>query len=119
MSTLVDQSMVFVVDDESTVREAMVDMLHSVGLSAKAFSSAIDFLRFDRPDVPSCLVLDVRLPEMSGMDVQEELNKSDESPPVIFISGYGDVPMSVQALKAGAVDFLCKPFREEVLLRAV
>jgi FixJ family two-component response regulator len=110
---------VFVVDDDSSVREGLVDLISSVGLKAKAFNSAREFLRHKRPDAPACLVLDVRLPGTSGMDLQQELAKSEEPLPIIFITGHGDIPMSVRAIKAGAVEFLTKPFRDQDLLDAI
>ncbi len=112
-------SIVFVVDDDSSVREGVIDLISSVGLKAKAFNSAREFLRHKRPDAPACLVLDVRLPNASGMDLQQELAQSDEPLPIIFITGHGDIPMSVRAIKAGAVEFLTKPFRDQDLLDAV
>jgi len=112
-------SIVFVVDDDPSVREGLVDLASSVGLKAKAFASAQQFLQHKRPDVPACLVLDVRLPGSSGMDLQRELAQSDEPLPIIFITGHGDIPMSVRAMKAGAVEFLTKPFRDQDLLDAI
>jgi len=112
-------SMVFVVDDDPSVREGLMDLASSVGLKAKAFSSAQEFLQHKRPDVPACLVLDVRLPGSSGMDLQRELAQSEEPLPIIFITGHGDIPMSVRAMKAGAVEFLTKPFRDQDLLDAI
>jgi FixJ family two-component response regulator len=109
----------FIVDDDLAVREGLSNLLRSVDVASKAFPSAEDFLKNTRPDVPGCLVLDVRLPGKSGLEFQEELVKRDFSMPIIFITGHGDVPMCVQAMKAGAVEFLCKPFREDDLLRAV
>jgi len=111
--------MAFVIDDEPAVRDGLSSLLRSVDIAVETFESPGDFLRSKRPDVPSCLILDVRLPGMSGLEFQEELGKLGCSIPVIFITGHADVPMSVQAMKAGAVEFLCKPFREEDLLRAV
>ena len=110
---------VFVVDDDNSVREALGSLLRSVDLRVLAFSSAKDFLQFKRPDVPSCLVLDVRLPGLSGLDLQRELAASNNPIPIIFITGHGDIPMSVRAMKAGAVEFLTKPFRDEDLLDAI
>ena len=112
-------SIVFVVDDDPSVREGLMDLASSVGLKAKAFSSAQEFLQHKRPDVPACLVLDVRLPGSSGMDLQRELAQSEEPLPIIFITGHGDIPMSVRAIKAGAVEFLTKPFRDQDLLDAI
>ena len=114
-----EQQIAFVIDDDQAVREGLSSLLRSVDIAVETFGSAADFLRSKRPDVPSCLILDVRLPGMSGLDFQEELGKLGFSMPIIFITGHADVPMSVQAMKAGAVEFLCKPFREEDLLRAV
>lgn len=114
-----DQHIVFVIDDDSTIREGLSSLLRSVDIAVETFGSTDDFLRSKRPDVPACIILDVRLPGMSGMEFQGELARLGISLPVIFITGHADVPMSVQAMKAGAVEFLCKPFREEDLLRAV
>ena len=113
------ESIVFIVDDDSSVREGLVDLISSIGLKAKAFNSAREFLRHKRPDAPACLVLDVRLPGSSGMDLQQELARSEEPLPIIFITGHGDIPMSVRAIKAGAVEFLTKPFRDQDLLDAI
>jgi FixJ family two-component response regulator len=110
---------VFVVDDEPSVCVSLRRLLGSVGLEARTFSSAQDFLRCERPNVPACLVLDVRLPGLSGLDLQEELAAERIELPVIFITGHGDIPMSVRAMKAGAVEFLTKPFREQDLLEAI
>jgi FixJ family two-component response regulator len=114
-----EQQIAFVIDDDQAVRDGLSSLLRSVDIAVETFGSAADFLRSKRPDVPSCLILDVRLPGMSGLDFQEELGTLGFSMPIIFITGHADVPMSVQAMKAGAVEFLCKPFREEDLLRAV
>jgi FixJ family two-component response regulator len=113
------QQIAFVIDDDRSVREGLSSLLRSVDIAVETFGSAKDFLQSKRPDVPACLILDVRLPGMSGLEFQEELGKLGLSMPIIFITGHADVPMSVQAMKAGAVEFLCKPFREEDLLRAV
>jgi FixJ family two-component response regulator len=110
---------VFVVDDDPSMRPAMDSLIRSVGLRVQSFSSAKEFLAFQRPDAPACLVLDVRLPGLSGLDLQRELTAAHISIPIIFITGHGDVPMSVQAMKAGAVEFLTKPFRDQQLLDAV
>lgn len=110
--------MVFVVDDDSRVREALSSLIASVGLRVQAFGSAAEFLRSERLDVPECLILDVELPDISGLDLQRELAATD-APPIVFITGHGDVPSSVRAMKAGAVEFLPKPFGEEELLRAI
>src|SRR5947209_15628769 len=110
---------VFVVDDDESVREALRSLFRSVSLKVETFGSAADFLRSELPDVASCLVLDVRLPGVSGLDFQAELAKADIHIPIIFMTGHGDIPMSVQAMKAGAVDFLTKPFRDQDMLDAV
>jgi FixJ family two-component response regulator len=110
---------VVVVDDDAAVREALQNLLHSVGLKVQLFGSVQEFLRGKRPDGPSCLVLDVRLPGQSGLDLQDELVKANIHLPVIFITGHGDIPMSVRAMKAGAVEFLTKPFRDQELLDAI
>jgi FixJ family two-component response regulator len=112
-------SVVFVVDDDAAVREAIESLLRSVDLQVATFGSASEFLRSKLPDVPGCLVLDVRLPGLSGLDFQTELAKAGIQIPIIFISGYGDIPMTVRAMKAGAVEFLTKPFREQDMLDAV
>jgi len=111
--------MVFVVDDDPPFREALGRLLRSVGLRVELFGSAADLLASKLPDVPSCLVLDVRLPGLSGLDFQAELAQRKIHIPVIFITGYGDIPMTVRAMKAGAIEFLTKPFREQDLLDAV
>jgi FixJ family two-component response regulator len=111
--------MVFVVDDDDLVRASIQGMLKSVGLRSESFGTAQDFLRSKRPDAPSCLVLDVRLPGVSGLDFQRELADAGLSIPIIFITGHGDIPMSVRAMKSGAVEFLTKPFREQDLLDAI
>jgi len=113
------QSVVFVIDDDASVREALVDLFASVGLHVEVFGSAAEFLRNKISDGPSCLVLDVRLPGLSGLDFQGELAKASIQLPIIFITGHGDIPMSVRAMKAGAVEFLTKPFRDQDLLDAV
>ena len=110
---------VFVVDDDAPLRESLTNLLRSVGLRVAAFASAQEFLRSPRPDVPSCLVLDVRLPGLSGLELQQRLAEADLPMPIIFITGHGDIPMSVQAMKAGAVEFFTKPFRDQALLDAV
>jgi FixJ family two-component response regulator len=110
---------VFVVDDDESVREALRSLFRSVSLRVETFGSAADFLRSELPEVASCLVLDVRLPGVSGLDFQAELSKANIHIPVIFMTGHGDIPMSVQAMKAGAVDFLTKPFRDQDMLDAV
>jgi FixJ family two-component response regulator len=110
---------IFVVDDDLSVREGLTSLFRSVGLSVETFGSAQEFLTCQRPDVPSCLVLDVRLPGLSGLDLQHEMAVAQINMPVIFITGYGDIPMTVQAMKAGAAEFLTKPFRDQDLLDAV
>ena len=110
---------VFVVDDDSQIRDSLVGLLRSVGLEVKALASVPEFLNCPRPDEPTCLVLDVRLPGRSGLDLQRELSASNIQLPVIFITGHGDIPMSVQAMKGGALEFLTKPFRDQDLLDAV
>ena len=112
-------SIVFVVDDDSLIREALRRLIRSVGLEVETFSSAQEFLQAKRPDAPSCLVLDVRLPGLSGFDLQREMAEAGVNLPIIFITGYGDIPMSVRAMKAGAVEFLAKPFRDQDLLDAI
>jgi len=114
-----EQPIVFVVDDDESVREALRSLFRSVSLRVETFGSAADFLRSELPEVASCLVLDVRLPGVSGLDFQAELAKANIHIPVIFMTGHGDIPMSVQAMKAGAVDFLTKPFRDQDMLDAV
>lgn len=114
-----EKSVVFVIDDDQSVREALRSLLATVGLDVYAFPSAREFLDAKRPDAPSCLVLDVRLPGLSGLDFQSELGKSGINFPIIFISGHGDIPMTVRAIKAGAIEFLTKPFRDQELLDAV
>jgi FixJ family two-component response regulator len=112
-------SIVFVVEDDAAVREALSSLIRSAGLRVELFSSARDFLRANTPDMPACLVLDVRLPGLSGMDLQQELASANNPIPIIFITGHGDIPMSVRAMKAGAAEFLTKPFRDEDLLNAI
>jgi FixJ family two-component response regulator len=112
-------SVVFVIDDDASVRGSLKNLLESVGLHVELFESAHAFMNFSRPDAPSCLVLDVRLPGLSGLEFQNELVKLGVSLPIIFITGHGDIPMSVRAMKLGAVEFLTKPFRDQDLLEAV
>ena len=112
-------ALVFVVEDDASMRNALNNLLRSVGLEAKLFASAQEFLESARPDVASCLVLDVRLPGLSGLDLQKELSAADVHIPIIFITAHGDIPMSVRAMKAGAVEFLTKPFRDQDLLDAI
>lgn len=110
---------VFVIDDSASVREALDSLLRSVNLRVLTFGSTDEFLGFERPDAPGCIVLDVRLPGQSGIDFQGEMAKSNIDLPVIFITGHGDIAMSVRAIKAGAVEFLTKPFRDQDLLDAI
>lgn len=110
---------VYVVDDDPSVRTALERLFTSVRLAVKTFNSAQEFLEHEQADVPGCLVLDVRLPGLSGLDLQTELAKTDADLPIVFITGHGDIPMSVRAIKAGAVDFLPKPFKNQDLLSAV
>jgi FixJ family two-component response regulator len=114
-----DRSLVFIVDDDLRMREALGSLLRSVGHHVEMFSAASELLRADLPDVVSCIVLDVRLPGLSGLDLQTELAEAGIRVPVIFITGFGDIPMSVRAMKAGAIDFLTKPFRDQEILDAV
>jgi len=116
--TAVD-AMIFVVDDDASMREALQRLLRSVGLPVTTFASAREFLQHRGADVPGCLVLDVRLPGLSGLDLQHELATAQIDLPIIFMTGYGDIPMTVQAMKAGAVEFLTKPFRDQDLLDAI
>ena len=111
--------MVFVIDDDESIREALKSLIRSVGLSVETFASAHEFLQSSRPDVPSCLILDVRMPGLSGLDLQRDLAEANIHIPIIFITGHGDIPMSVRAMKAGAVEFLTKPFRDQDLLDAI
>jgi FixJ family two-component response regulator len=112
-------SVVFVVDDDPSVRRAIKRLVESVGLRVEGLGSAQEFLRSQRPDAPSCLVLDVRLPGISGLDFQRELIEANIHIPIIFITAHGDIPMTVRAMKAGAVEFLTKPFRDQELLDAI
>ena len=109
----------FVIDDDASLREALSSLFRSVGLQVTAFDSTAEFLKAKLPDAPSCLVLDVRLPGLSGLDFQTELAKANVRIPIIFMTGHGDIPMSVRAMKAGAVEFLTKPFRDQDMLDAV
>lgn len=114
-----DHATVFVVDDDPSVRKALDNLIRSVGLRVKAFSSGQEFLQYKRPEGFACLVLDIRLPGLSGLQVQQELAASGCSLPIIFITGHGDIPISVRAMKAGAVEFLTKPFCDQDLLDAI
>jgi FixJ family two-component response regulator len=114
-----DDATVFIIDDDARMRAAMQRLLKSVGLHAESFATPQDFLRRKLPDSPSCLVLDVRLPGMSGLDVQRRLIEAGVQIPIIFITAHGDIPMTVKAMKSGAVEFLTKPFRDQDLLDAI
>ncbi|MFZ6044744.1 response regulator transcription factor [Pseudomonas sp. CR3202] len=118
-STTGAEPFVYVVDDDSMLRESVGSLLRSIGLRVGLFATASDFMSFTRPDVPSCMVLDVRLQGASGLDFQSYLASSDIHLPIIFMTGYGDIAMTVRAMKAGAVDFLTKPFRDQDLIDAV
>jgi FixJ family two-component response regulator len=113
------QEVVFVIDDDASMRHSLSSLFRSIGLKVEVFDSAADFLKIGRPEVASCLVLDVRLPGLSGLDFQTELARANIRIPIVFITGHGDIPMTVKAMKAGAVEFLTKPFREQDLLDAV
>jgi RNA polymerase sigma factor (sigma-70 family) len=113
------EPVVFVIDDDASVRDSLKNLLESVGLHTELFDSTQTFLDFHRPDLASCLVLDVRLPGLTGLEFQNELLKQGIALPIIFITGHGDIPMSVRAMKLGAVEFLTKPFRDQDLLEAV
>jgi FixJ family two-component response regulator len=115
----VEEPIVLVVDDDRAMREALKSLLESVGLQVALFDSAQGLMQSKLPDAPSCIILDIRLPRVSGLDFQAELAKAGIHVPIIFITGYGDIPMSVKAMKAGAIDFLTKPFRDQDLLDAV
>jgi len=112
-------AIVFVVDDDPSIREAIKSLVNLAGLRVETFGTAQEFLRNERPDLPGCVVLDVELPGLSGLDLQRELAAHGIKLPIIFITGYGDVPMSVRAMKAGALEFLTKPFRDQDLLDAI
>lgn len=114
-----EEPIVFVIDDDASMREALRSLFRSVGLRVEVFGSASEFLQSKLPDVAGCLILDVRLPRLSGLEFQAELVKAGIHIPIIFMTGHGDVPMSVKAMKAGAVDFLTKPFRDQDMLDAV
>lgn len=116
---LESQPIVFVVDDDPSMRNALTNLFRSVDLRVEAFGSAHELLQSKLPDVPSCLVLDIRLPRLSGLDFQIELQNANIHIPIIFVTGHGDIPMTVRAMKAGAVDFLTKPFRDQDMLDAV
>ena len=112
-------AVIVVIDDDASMRKALDNLLKSVGFEVELFSSPQEFLQSQRPDRPGCIVLDVRFPGRSGLDMQRDLANAEAQLPIIFITGYGDIPMSVRAMKAGAVEFLTKPFREQDLLDAV
>jgi FixJ family two-component response regulator len=112
-------AIVFVIDDDESMREALKSLIRSVGLKVETFASAHEFLQGRRPDLPACLILDVRMPGLSGLDLQRDLSEANIHIPIIFITGHGDIPMSVRAMKAGAVEFLTKPFRDQDLLDAI
>jgi FixJ family two-component response regulator len=114
-----NDAIVFVVDDDPSIREAIKSLISLVGLRVETFGSAQEFLRTERPDLPGCVVLDVEMPGLSGLDLQRELAANGIELPIIFITGYGDIPMSVRAMKAGATEFLTKPFRDQDLLDAI
>jgi FixJ family two-component response regulator len=113
-----DSAIVFVVDDDLRIREALGSLISSMGLQVAVFRSAAEFLEFDKPDAPACLILDLQLPGTSGLELQKQLANGD-SPPIVFISGHGDVPSSVRAMKAGAIEFLSKPFSDKELIHAI
>lgn len=114
-----DGPFVYVVDDNRSSRQSLEFLIKASGYRVQAFASSKEFLGFSRPEVPACLVLDVRMPGQTGLELQEELSKCGIRIPIIFMTGHGDIPMSVQAMKAGAVEFLTKPFREDAMLRAI
>jgi FixJ family two-component response regulator len=116
---IAEEPIVFVIDDDAPMREALGNLFRSVGLQVEVFGSASEFLQSKLPDVPGCLILDIRLPRLSGLDFQAELVKAGIHIPIIFMTGHGDIPMSVRAMKAGAIDFLTKPFRDQDMLDAV
>src|SRR5712692_9732507 len=113
------QPTIVVIDDDASMRRALENLLKSVGFGVELFASPQEFLQSERPDRPGCIVLDVRFPGRSGLDMQRDLAQANAQLPIIFITGYGDIPMSVRAMKAGAVEFLTKPFRDQDLLDAV
>jgi FixJ family two-component response regulator len=112
-------STVLIIDDDADLRASVGRLLRSLGIDVQLFASISDFLKSDLPDGPTCLVLDVRLPDQSGLDLQRELAAANRKIPIIFITGYGDIPMSVEAMKGGAIEFLTKPFRDQDLLDAI
>src|ERR1700733_4536232 len=116
---MAENPVVYVVDDDEGIRKSLESLIRSVGLKVQTFESAQDFLAAKRQTGPGCLVLDVRLPGLSGLDLQSELARAEIETPIVFITGHGDIPMSVRAMKAGAVEFLTKPFRDQDLLDAI
>ena len=110
---------VLIIDDDPSVRSSVVRLMRSVGLEVRAYGSISEFLGSDMPDAPTCLVLDIRMPDKSGLDLQRELKEAESDLPIIFITGHGDIPMSVQAMKGGAIEFLTKPFRDQELIEAI
>jgi len=114
-----EKPIVFIIDDDFSMRESLASLMKSVGYIVETFESAHDFMQSDRPEGPSCIVLDVRLPGQSGLEFQHELVRSGYDLPIVFVSGHGDIPMSVSAMKAGAIEFLTKPFRDQDLLDSV
>jgi FixJ family two-component response regulator len=113
-----DEAIVYVLDDDDRVREALSDLLRSMGHRVEVFASAAEYLRFERPDSPACLILDLDLPGMNGLELQRKI-AGEDAPPIVFLTGHGDIPSSVRAMKAGAVEFLLKPFDTQELLRAI
>jgi FixJ family two-component response regulator len=113
-----DQPIIYVLDDDHRVREALSSLLSSLGLRVEVFASAAEYLQFKKPDAPACLILDLELPGMNGLELQQEI-AGDYSPSIIFVTGHGDVPSSVRAMKAGAIEFLLKPFDNQELLRSI
>ncbi|WP_208247390.1 response regulator (plasmid) [Rhizobium sp. T1470] len=119
MSNTTEGPLIYIIDDDEELRLSLDSVFRSVGLKTRSFGSAKDFLEAKRPDVLSCLVVDVRLPGISGLDFQDQLAKSGAFVPIVLMTGHGDIPMTVRAMKAGAVDFLAKPFRDQDMLDAV
>jgi FixJ family two-component response regulator len=119
ISMIEPEAIVYVIDDDAAIREALGSLIRSVGLSVETFASAQEFLSSNRPERSGCLVLDVRMPGLSGLELQSELAEAEIHLPIIFITGHGDIPMTVRAMKAGAVEFLTKPFRDQDLLEAI
>jgi FixJ family two-component response regulator len=113
-----DQPIIYVLDDDYRVREALVSLLSSLGLRVEVFASAAEYLEFEKADSPACLILDLELPGMNGLELQQKI-ADDDAPPIIFVTGHGDVPSSVRAMKAGAIEFLLKPFDNQELLRSI